>query len=118
MSKLGVAGEAQTVLGPIPAEDLGITLPHEHLLISNPRNFLEPSAASEKALAYQPVSLENLHWVRYHYVNNLDNLVLTDEEVAIKEALHYKKAGGNTIVELTNVGLGRDPLALKRIAAV
>ena len=116
MSKKELRGKAQTVLGPIPAEDLGITLPHEHLLISNPRNFVELSTASEKALAYQPVSLENLHWVRYHYGSNLDNLVLMDEKVAINEALHYKWCGGNTIVDVTNIGLGRDPLALRRIS--
>ena len=28
-----MAGKAQTVLGPVPAEELGVTLPHEHLLI-------------------------------------------------------------------------------------
>lgn len=116
MNKLELRGKVQTVLGAIPAEDLGITLPHEHLLISNPRNFVEPTDASEKALAYQPVSLENLHWVRYHYGSNLDNLVLTDEKVAINEALRYKWLGGKTIVDFTNIGLGRDPLALRRIS--
>lgn len=29
-----LAGNAQTVLGPIDAESLDVTLPHEHLLIN------------------------------------------------------------------------------------
>ena len=30
MTHSPIAGQAQTVLGPIRAEDMGITLPHEH----------------------------------------------------------------------------------------
>ena len=43
-------------------------------------------------------------------------MTLQDEQVAIKEALLYKWAGGDTIVELSNIGLSRDPLGLARIA--
>jgi len=116
MRKPRLTGKAQTVLGLIPAEELGITLPHEHLLIAIPRNFVEPTAVTEKALAHQPVSMENLHWVRYHYGSNLDNLILMDEKVAIDEALRFKWLGGKTIIDFTNIGLGRDPLALRRIS--
>src|SRR5712691_3844032 len=31
MRRSPMAGKAQTVLGPIPGDELGITLPHEHL---------------------------------------------------------------------------------------
>lgn len=116
MGKSELTGKTQTVLGPVSTEDLGIVLPHEHLLDDRSALFVEPSAASEKALAHQPVSLENLHWIRHHRRNNLDNMMLLDEQVAISEALHYKRVGGNTIVDLSNIGMGRDPLALRRIA--
>jgi phosphotriesterase-related protein len=109
-------GKAQTVLGPVTAEDLGITLPHEHLLVDMSFNFVEPATSSQKALAYQPVGLENLSWIHYHVANNLDNLRLWDEELATNEVLHYKRAGGRTIVDVTTIGIGRDPLALQRIA--
>ena len=32
---------AQTVRGPVPVSELGVVLPHEHLLIEN-RSFVEP----------------------------------------------------------------------------
>ncbi len=110
-------GKAQTVLGLIEGNELGVTLPHEHLLIDHAKaNFTEPSGASERALAYKPVSTEILSWLRYHLTENLDNLQLRDEQEAIDEAMLFMKAGGNTIVDLTNIGAGRDPKALARIS--
>jgi phosphotriesterase-related protein len=113
-----LAGKVQTVLGIITPGDLGVTLPHEHLLMAGEVYFKEPDSASEKKLAYQPVNMENLSWIRYHMKDNLDNLRLLDEEVATREAMMFKLAGGQTITDLTIVGLGRDPLALARISRV
>ena len=109
-------GMVQTVLGPVPASELGITLMHEHILMDFTCIFEEPSDPEEKDIAYQPVSLQNLDWVRRHYTNNLDNLQYLDEDIAVAEAMLYKQAGGNTIVDGTNWDLGRDPQALQRIA--
>ena len=47
---------------------------------------------------------------------NKDNFMLLDEDEAIKEAMHFKAAGGNSIVELTSIGLSRNPKALARIS--
>jgi len=116
MRKAELAGKVQTVLGLVDAGLLGVTLPHEHLLTDLTVYFTEPTEATEKRMAYQPITLENLAWIRTHCLNHLDDLQLLDEELAIKEALYYKQAGGNTIVELSNIGLGRDPLGLARIA--
>jgi len=111
-----LAGQVQTVLGPIAPEAMGITLPHEHLLIDFEVMFVEPSAASDKARARAPVSLDNLGWVRQHFNANLDNLKLLDERVAQDEILLFHQAGGQTVVDPTNRSLARDPLALARIA--
>ena len=111
-----LAGHAQTVLGAIPGEAMGITLPHEHLLIDFEVMFKEPESGSERGLARQPVTLANLGWVRQHFSSNLDNLQLLDEDVARDEALLFKHAGGQTVVDPTNRGLARDPLALARVA--
>jgi len=116
MEKSKLTGKAQAVLGPIPSEELGITLPHEHLLIDLSIMFNEPNTAKEKRLAHQPVRLENLRWIHYHPIENLDNLLLLDEEVAKSEALDCKATGVNTIVDQSNIGLGRNALALKRIS--
>ena len=110
------AGQAQTVLGPIAGEAMGITLPHEHLLIDFEVMFREPATGAERGLSRQPVSLANLGWVRHHFSSNLDNLQLLDETVARDEALLFKHAGGQTFVDPTNRGLARDPLALARVA--
>jgi phosphotriesterase-related protein len=106
----------QTVLGTITREAMGVTLPHEHLLIDFKVMFAEPAAASDKGRAYEPVSLANLGWVRQNFNANLDNLRLTDEQVAADEILLFKHAGGSTVVDPTPKTLARDPRALARIA--
>jgi phosphotriesterase-related protein len=111
-----LSGQAQTVLGPIAGEAMGITLPHEHLLIDFEVMFREPATGAERGLARQPVGLANLGWVRHNFSSNLDNLQLLDESTARDEALLFKHAGGQTFVDPTNRGLARDPLALARIA--
>ncbi|HJR49614.1 MAG TPA: hypothetical protein VJ794_00825 [Gemmatimonadales bacterium] len=116
MPGAALPGQAQTVLGPIAGEAMGITLPHEHLLIDFEVMFKEPADGSGRGLARQPVSLANLGWIRQHFSSNLDNLQLLDEAVARDEALLFKHAGGQTLVDPTNRGLARDPLALARVA--
>jgi len=111
-----IKGQAITVLGPVPAGELGFTLPHEHLIVDQTVYFREPEAGTERLYAHQPLSLENMFWVKYHIKDHLDVQRLLDEETAIKELRRYKSAGGSTLVEVTSQGLGRDPLALTRIA--
>jgi len=60
------AGKIQTVTGLIDPEKLGITLPHEHLLVDLSPGCAIPTEANERQMAYKPVSLEILHWLRYH----------------------------------------------------
>jgi phosphotriesterase-related protein len=110
------AGQVQTVLGPIGVDQMGVTLPHEHLLIDFKVMFAEPPAASDKGRAYEPVSLANLGWVRQNFNASLDNLRLTDERVAADEISLFKHAGGSTVVDPTPKTLARDPLALARLA--
>jgi len=105
-----------TVLGAVDADTMGVTLPHEHLLIDFAVMFKEPAAASDKGLAYQPVSLSNVGWVRQNFNANLDNLRLLDEQTALDEIMLFRRAGGQTVVDPTNVSLSRDPLARARIS--
>lgn len=111
-----LSGKIQTVLGPVEPASLGPVSTHEHLLIDFTCMFKPPAEASVRHRAYQPITLENLGWVRYNYLSSLDNLLLVDEETAIAEALLYRRAGGGAIVDATTLGIGRDPLALARIA--
>ena len=111
-----MAGKVQTVLGVIDAENLGVTLPHEHLLTDLSVWFTEPKEAGLKKLAYEPVSIKNRDWIWHNPQSNLDNGRFLDEEVDIEEVLLFKREGGCTIVELSNVNIGRDPLGLARIS--
>ena len=116
MSDNELKGQAQTVLGPVSSDILGPTMTHEHLFIDFSCMFHPPSEATIQHHAYEPVTLQNLGWVRYNSYSNRDNLLLLDEETAIAEALLYRRVGGGTIVDATTIGIGRDPLALARIA--
>lgn len=109
-------GKVQTVLGLISPEDLGITLPHEHFMVDASIYYREPELISDMPLARQPISLENLNWVRHHQLNSIDNLILDDEQEAIEEAMLFKLEGGSTIVDCSNRNHKRDPRALVRIA--
>jgi phosphotriesterase-related protein len=107
--------KVQTVLGPVEASALGKTLVHEHCFIDMTA-FLVPPAPAEANLAREPVSLENLWWVRLNPVSNLDNMKVLDEKLAFKETSLYKRAGGGTIVDMTTSTVGRDPERLARLA--
>ena len=76
----------QTVLGEVPVEELGFTLPHEHVL----HDMYELTMSSQ--------------------------LILNDERVARAELQHYKQAGGRTLVDQTIYGLNPEPEALRAIA--
>jgi phosphotriesterase-related protein len=77
-----------TVRGPIAPEALGITLSHDHILIDAFGLFGDSSYA----------------WI------------LDDEEVMAREVERYRTAGGGSIVDPTNIGIGRQPEGLRRIS--
>lgn len=112
-----MAGKALTVSGPVDPNQLGAAIMHEHLFIDFWRD-KEPAfnaPATEVALWDQTLTLENLHLARDNK-RIKDNYILGDEDVAIREAGEFRRWGGDTIVDVTSIGLGRDPLALRRVA--
>ena len=110
------SGKVLTVLGPIEPAKAGITLTHEHLFIDFRAVFQEPEGVTARRMAREKISLENLWWVRYNWNSSQDNLVIEDEAVTIREAAEFFRAGGSTIVDVTTVGLHRDPDALVRVS--
>ncbi len=110
-------GFVQTVLGPIAADQLGVTLPHEHFYCnSTGPNFAPPQAADDAELAASPITLEMRGWLEYNWQSNHDNLTLDDDATAIAEARHYKAAGGDAVIDVTPIGIGRNPQGLAAIA--
>jgi len=113
----------RTVLGDIEPSALGITLTHEHLLITFDR---WKRQAGEAAGARQPaddpraskaISLETVGWVRRNWPLHPENSRLTDQILAMTELQRFKDAGGRTVVDATNPDLDRNAGALARIAA-
>jgi phosphotriesterase-related protein len=49
-------------------------------------------------------------------IRELYDTILDNEELAIEEVRRYRDAGGGTICDPTNIGLKRDPEALRRIS--
>jgi predicted metal-dependent phosphotriesterase family hydrolase len=80
----------QTVTGPVPAASLGFILPHEHVGIGG-----------FSSHARDPWDL----WA-----------VMNDEDLLADELLEYQAVGGTCLVDMSNVGLGRDPERLRRLS--
>ncbi len=107
----------ETVLGKIPATELGITLPHEHFFCTTAGpNLVEPEDPGDRELARQPVSLANRGWLEYNWHFSQDNLVLDDAETAAQEGALFRRAGGRSIVDVTPWGIGRNPAALAELS--
>ena len=78
----------RTVLGDVPAADLGFTMPHEHI-------FTAPQGAGSK---------------------NEDDHTLNSTEMAIAMLEEYKAAGGRTIVEATPETWGRNASGMAEVS--
>lgn len=113
-----LAGKVLTVVGPVDPEVLGQTIMHEHIFIDfqNPVARANISRATDMGLHLAPVSLNVLSEVRFRRIPNRDNLYLTDFGEAIDEVMEFKRHGGQTIVDVTSIGLGRDPHALQQMS--
>src|SRR5215211_3318468 len=82
----GTMATVMTVRGPVPAEQLGLTLMHEHLLLDLTRDT----------------------WT--------NNNFLSDPDLTLLELQRFKDAGGKTLVDQTTRGLGQDPRAVREMA--
>jgi predicted metal-dependent phosphotriesterase family hydrolase len=80
--------QIQTVRGPIRPDELGVCLPHEHLLL-------------------------NLEWIDARF--SLDG-ILHDPQMALEELMAVPAAGGRSIIDPTPTGLRPDPLGVRRLS--
>jgi phosphotriesterase-related protein len=106
----------QSVLGAIASEAMGITLMHEHLLMSFSTWHHPPKTTSRMTLRDAPLSLSILGELRMDPFVNLDNLQQYDVNLSSQEAQRFADLGGQTILDPTNRGIGRDPHALSAIS--
>ncbi|MRT03962.1 phosphotriesterase family protein [Ewingella americana] len=110
------SGFAMTVLGPLAVEKLGVTLMHEHILLDASGKWVPPCCCSERHIAEMPVKIENLGELQLNPLMSRDNCQLFDSDLAVEELMKYRALGGETVVDPTNIGIGRDPKALQRIS--
>ena len=108
--------ELNTVTGKISREDLGITATHEHVLLDLTAFFRALPVKGIKDPSAEKVKMENLGILSRDCYALKDNLLLDDEDLQTRELLHFKDAGGRTVVDATLDGIGRNPEALRRIA--
>jgi len=106
----------KTVCGEIEKKELGIVAPHEHVLLDLTAFYQELPVPGIEDPATQKVEMWNLGILSRDCYALKDNLVLDSEELAIKELIFYKNAGGNTVVDASLPGIGRNPEGLKRIS--
>jgi phosphotriesterase-related protein len=90
---------------------------HEHLLWDQTCWWKgDPEELSLREFIHQPICIENRGQVYYHAHLHLDNIRQYSVELAITEATLLKRAGGQSLVDVTSLGLGRDPMALLAIS--
>jgi len=105
----------ETVLGPVSCDALGVIAPHEHFFIDTTFEAQTPKDPEALRLFQERVSIQNIDVLRRNPFLVKDNMVLEDLDTAVYEVNRFKKAGGSTIVDLTNIGIRRD---LKKIREV
>ena len=83
-----MAARVLTVTGPVPPERIGFTLPHEH-------------TGSRAETAHTRSELTGFTY---------------DPEIMAEELHDFRRRGGSCVVDLTSVGLGRDPVWLRNLS--
>ena len=106
----------KTVCGEVEKSELGVVAPHEHVLLDLTAFYQELPVPGIDDPATQKVEMWNLGILSRDCYALKDNLLLDNEEMAIKELMFYKNAGGNTVVDASLPGIGRSPEGLKRIS--
>jgi phosphotriesterase-related protein len=98
----------RTVLGDIPAVELGITLAHEHLFLDLRNQFVESRAPERRALARETVASVHLERLARNPYALIDNLVLDSMDDAVAELGRFAAHGGRSVIDCTGATLGRD----------
>jgi phosphotriesterase-related protein len=114
---VGAEKQVITVLGPVGADQLGVTLPHEHVFTDIRCLCPPPANEARREFLERPVEMGILGLLRRDPLFNLDNCLLDDVDVATDEVREFARLGGRTIVDVTPEEIvGRKPLALQAVS--
>ena len=104
----------ETVNGKVKGDSLGVVLPHEHIFIDM-RKCVDVTG-NEPESFYEKMTCENRAEVFSDPYAILDNALLDDVDLAVKEIEYFKLYGGMTVVDCTPDEIGRDPIKLKEVS--
>jgi len=108
---------ARTLLGDKHVDELGFVLAHEHLKMNFDCSFRpSPYCNLPHDMPLLSMPLRNMAMVRrfpYHFRENLD---FTDYDAVLESLKNYKTVGGGSVVEVSTVGLHRDPECCARLS--
>ena len=121
------SGKAVTVMGSIEPDKLGRSLMHEHLFstvwlpLSEPERWeragrTQPTTQEQLDIRNAPFTAKNRTKFLSSPVKNIDAWSSDNLSNAIDEVNAYQELGGQTIVDVTNIGLGRKPSKLKEVS--
>ncbi|HET9894015.1 MAG TPA: hypothetical protein VFQ44_03705 [Streptosporangiaceae bacterium] len=111
-----------TANGLIEADQLGPTLPHEHIFCDTSGDFREPPAPIASLIAAMGVDLEDditlpsLGFLWREPQWSVSNQILKSYEDAVEELRWARRAGITAVIDPTPIGLGRKPEALRRLS--
>jgi phosphotriesterase-related protein len=105
-----------TVLGPVDASELGVTLPHEHLLLDLSVLWHQPRDESRAPLVDAPLTPETRALLLCDPYHSRPNMLLDDMDLAVEEIGRFRDLGGRTVVDLSTRTIGPYPNELAAIA--
>src|SRR5256885_9327185 len=109
-------GRVMTVRGPISADDLGVTLMHEHVFIDLSFLWDAPTSEWQKPLVDAEITLANRGLLQVDPYVSRRNLVLDDFDVAVAELAPFRQLGGGSVVDLTTTGIRPQPAKLREVS--
>ncbi|MDK8803994.1 hypothetical protein QP880_07805 [Dermabacter hominis] len=110
-------GHVQTVLGKVHADELGITLPHEHLFNDLSPVLAEPTYEFSTKIVRQEVTPSWQWALKQDPYCCADNVAAKPVDDIVREAEIFQALGGKTIVDATgSAKIGRNPARLKEAA--
>jgi phosphotriesterase-related protein len=89
---------------------------HEHIMHDGTLTWVPIEDPKLRKLAFKPVNASIRADLQLAPHANRDNHLMIDVETAVEEVSQFRELGGNTIVEVSSEGLGRDPRGLEYVA--
>jgi len=111
-----------TVTGEIDAEELGLTIGHEHIFSDTSMDYRKPPESVKAFMRENGISLEEGVTLRNYGLLmrepqwSIDNQILSDYDDALEELGFLKRAGVKSVLDPTPIGLGRNPAGLRELS--